>query len=261
MQFKESIKSFLKQNRRQVLTVVSALIVVCALFMTGVFSYFHGSDVVANRLTAPQGSVTIHEPKWDSKGQNMAANAEPGMEIQKDPTGWNNGSVDVYIRLKMTVSFESYRGTLEKRADELTDEEKANGEISIPDDAEKLRRVLNQIKLLDANENDSPFMSLSEGTWNCHNSNFYCEQDTNDLSTFYFYYTAGNKDGTGADLMCRVAPNHSTDELFQRIDIPIYKRDYLGVFDSPFSITVVAEGIPVGNDDVLKVSDAIEKFN
>ncbi len=60
--------------------------------------------------------------------------------------------------------------------------------------------------------------------------------------------------------MCRVAPYESTMELFQRVDIPEYKKDYLGVFDLPYKITVQAEGIPVGNNAEMLVDDVKAEF-
>ena len=54
-----------------------------------------------------------------------------------------------------------------------------------------------------------------------------------------------------------VKPKESTKELFDHIDIPIYKKDYLGVFDQPYDIILEAEGIPAANyPDGLTVDEA-----
>ena len=45
-------------------------------------------------------------------------------------------------------------------------------------------------------------------------------------------------------------------DLFDYVAVPIYKEDYLGVFDQPYTITVQAEGIPAANyPDGLPVED------
>jgi hypothetical protein len=44
-----------------------------------------------------------------------------------------------------------------------------------------------------------------------------------------------------------VKPQESTKELFNHIDIPVYKKDYFGVFDQPYNITLEAEGVPASN--------------
>lgn len=75
-------------------------------------------------------------------------------------------------------------------------------------------------------------------------------------TVYYFYYTNGKKSDENADMMEIVKPNESTKELFNHIDIPIYKKDYLGVFDQPFNITLEAEGIPVGSETTLTVEAA-----
>ena len=255
-------------NKRQMLTAAAAAFIVYVLLLSGIFSYFHGSDVVANRLTAPQGSVAVNEPQWDSKGQYKAKAAEPGMQIEKDPSGWNNGSVDVYIRLKMTVETVNQKDYKDNCT--LPDAEQvdtAAGEIGKKTEVERLTAIVNAIQYIDDSDSATQFLTLnsSQAIAACANGNFYPalenkSTESNKL-TYYFYYTAGDKDSSNAPLMRRVAPNHSTDELFQRVDIPKFKKDYLGVFDFDFSITMTAEAIPVGNDDILTVSDAIGKFD
>ena len=95
------IKGFLAKNKRQKLTILAVGFIVYVLALSGIFSYFHGSDAVTNRISAAQGSVTIQEPNWDSTGQYKAQVSEPGMKIEKDPSGYNNGQVNLYIWLKM----------------------------------------------------------------------------------------------------------------------------------------------------------------
>ena len=263
MQIKAAVKNFFTANWRQKLTLLSSGFIVYFILLTGIFSYFHSEDTVTNRLDAKSGSVTVHEPAWDKEGQKMAQASEPGMKIPKNPFGTNDGQVDEYIRLKMTI--ETVNQTEYNTKCTLPYTAAIDGEITKKSEAERLTAIVNAIQYIDGSSIE-PFLTLdsSQAIMKCANPKFYAvpenkSTESNKL-TYYFYYTAGDKDSSGADLMRRVAPNHSTDELFRRVDIPKYKKDYLGVFDFDYSITLTAEAIPVGNDTIMTVSEAIDKF-
>ena len=234
------IKGFLAKNKRQKLTILAVGFIVYVLALSGIFSYFHGSDAVTNRISAAQGSVTIQEPNWDSTGQYKAQVSEPGMKIEKDPSGYNNGQVNLYIRLKMTIKADSFTSR-----NETYD---ANYHYS---ETERINAILGALKL----ENNNSF--LNGGRTATNNTNFIMDTVPESGKTvYYFYYTNGKKSDENADMMEIVKPNESTKELFNHIDIPIYKKDYLGVFDQPFNITLEAEGIPVGSETTLTVEAA-----
>lgn len=237
MRFKAFIDNLLKKNKRQKITIISFVFVVYVMLLAGIFSYFQSEDKVTNRIEAKNGSVTIIEPNWDSKGQYKAKTAEPGMKIEKDPSGYNNGQTNLYIRLKMTIDLGTYTA------------ENDSYEVNFPDDAERrIDSIMKAIKL----ENDDSFLNSSlTGT---NNSDFVMDIQTESGKTvYYFYYTKGDTDNK----MCIVKPNESTSELFDHLVIPIYKKDYLGVFDQPYSITLTAEGIPSANyPDGLTVDEA-----
>ncbi len=217
-------------NKRQMITAVAGCFIVYVLLLSGIFSYFHSEDVVTNRLDAKSGSVTIQEPAWDSKGQYKARASEPGMKIEKDPSGYNNGQVDLYIRLKMTI-----------KADSFTSKNETYDASYHYDESVRINAILDAIKL----ENDSFLNSERTST---NNTKFIMETATESGKTvYYFYYTDGNKNDENADTMKIVKPKESTAELFDHIDIPIYKKDYLGVFDQPYDIILEAEGIPAAN--------------
>lgn len=252
-----------RSGKRQKLTMLSAIFIVYVLLLSGIFAYFHSKDEVTNRLTAPQGSVMIVEPQWDSKGQYKAKASEPGMKIEKDPAGYNDGQVDLFIRLKMTVTFT-----------DMTDAEKQNKTESYRNtyltDAYQYRRLallIKQIKLADGTQ----FITLDKNGYDsdatkwtisgCNNKKFQFEPNNKSIDPktleFYFYYTDGS-DTAPNDSMAVVQPKNSTTNLFDYIDIPIYKKDWLGVFDQKYSITLTAEGIPAANyPDGLTVADAI----
>lgn len=247
-------------RKRQLITAAAALFIVYVLLMSGIFSYFHSKDSVTNRLNAKSGAVTIREPSWDSTGQFKAKASEPGMKIEKDPSGYNNGQVDLYIRLKMTIELS-----------DLSDAETALKTQAYKDefltDDNKLRRLHSIAEYLRL-ENDDQFLTLEDtdkevSEWkiaSCGSKSFQYEaanqSDDDEKLVFYFYYTGGD---TGPnDTMAVVKPDTSTDELFDHINIPVYKKDYLGVFDLPYNITLEAEGIPVSNyPDGLTAADAM----
>ena len=237
-------------NKRQMITAVAGCFIVYVLLLSGIFSYFHSEDVVTNRLDAKSGSVTIQEPAWDSKGQYKARASEPGMKIEKDPSGYNNGQVDLYIRLKMTIELS-----------DLSNDELAKKTQTYKDnyytDTNKRRRLKAIAEKLHL-ENDSQFLFLGNteedvSKWkiaDCQNAYFQFEEanqsSEDDKLVFYFDYTKGDKKD-GKDMMHIVKPKESTAELFNHTDIPIYKKDYLGVFDQPYDIILEAEGIPAAN--------------
>ena len=214
----------LHDRKRQLITAAAAFFIVYVLLMSGIFSYFYSKDSVTNRMNAKGGSVTIYEPSWDSSGQFKAKASEPGMKIEKDPYGYNNGQSDVFIRLKMTIDTSNYTAKNETYA------------VNFPDDKSKrTAAILSAIKL----ENGDP---LINGTVTNNPDFIMSAVVENEKTVYYFYYT-----GENSDTMKLVKPQESTKELFNHIDIPVYKKDYFGVFDQPYNITLEAEGVPASN--------------
>ena len=214
----------LHDRKRQLITAAAAFFIVYVLLMSGIFSYFHSKDSVTNHMNAKGGSVTIYEPSWDSSGQFKAKASEPGMKIEKDPYGYNNGQSDVFIRLKMTIDTSNYTAKNETYA------------VNFPDDKSKrTAAILSAIKL----ENGDP---LINGTVTNNPDFIMSAVVENEKTVYYFYYT-----GENSDTMKLVKPQESTKELFNHIDIPVYKKDYFGVFDQPYNITLEAEGVPASN--------------
>jgi hypothetical protein len=178
-------------------------------------------------MDAKNGSVSIQEPAWDSIGQYKAKASEPGMKIEKDPFGYNNGRIDLYIRLKMTIKADSYTPKNDTYEANFTDNKE-----------NRVAAILEAIKLADG----TAFLS---GT-STNNENFIMDVDSEN-GIYYFYYTGGDKNAENANMMRIVKPQEGTKELFDYIDIPVYKKDYLGVFDQPYDIILEAEGIPAAN--------------
>ena len=246
-------------NKRPLITSAAIAFIVYVLLMSGIFSYLHSEDSVTNRLNARTGSVTIKEPDWDSEGQFMAQHSEPGMEIKKDPYGFNDGETDLYIRLKMTVELGAF-DKKSKTEDYLSQYDNTDNE------SRRLESVINAIRLVDGNGVASDFIMYNEESqqWECYNHSFVIESqelsDETGKQVFYFYYIQDKANASDPDIMQTVKPDEATDELFQRIDIPVFKKDYLGVFDQSYSIVLEAEGITTDERPDLTVEDAKTLF-
>lgn len=263
---KAFLHSLFREHKRQKLTLLVFSFAAVLLFNIGIFSFFSGTDTVSNRMTGKSGSVALLEPAWDREGQYKAAKAEPGMTIPKNPYAYNDGQVDIYVRLVMTVKLGDFDTTGK------TDAYKARYNTdSVGRDRRRLFSIANALQFV-SGDTVVPFLTLDASDDNvrnwtitdCANNSFVPDavnrSDSDDKLIFYFYYTAGDKDGSG-DLMRIVKPNESTAELFQRVDIPIFKEDYFGVFDQKFDIKIEAQAIPAGNyPDGLTVDEAIAEF-
>lgn len=243
------VKEFFKKRRRQKVTVIAALLIVYSIAAAGIFSYFHGSDQVSNRLSAENGSIDLTEPMWKRKGKYLAAALEPGMDIPKDPRAVNNVQSDMYVRLKLTVKFNRYQGNLE------------SGDI--PSNERRNREIFHSIMINEDNFIDDTEKELIN--WQCNNPDYVFVEHGQGLdnreTVFYFYYTAGDKNLSDEDVMHVVKPGESTSALFTSLKIPVYKYNYLGIFDQPYNIEVQAEAIPAsGYTTAPKVDDVITDF-
>lgn len=222
---KKIIHSLFFKHKRQKLTLILFSFAAFFLFSMGIFSYLSSKDLVTNQLTAKTGSVRLLEPEWDRIGQEKAAKSEPGMKIEKDPYALNDGQVDIYVRLVMTVEL----GGFKSKSTEYDNFFRYS-------DTDRTNAILDKIMLTE----DISF--LDEVRENTNNSNYVMRTNA-DRTVFYFYYTAKDED----ELMHIVKPNESTEPLFQYVDIPIYKGEYFGVFDQDYNIKIIAQAIPAGN--------------
>ncbi|MCR5600166.1 MAG: hypothetical protein K6G33_05430 [Ruminococcus sp.] len=254
------IAEFFHKRKRQKITVIAALLIVYSVASAGIFSYFHGSDQVTNRFSAEKSaaSVTVSEPLWTARGQKMAGAMEAGMVIPKDPKGLNNGDEELYIRLKMTIELDPISGNLTSGTDNAS-----TGELGIPTNERRNKGILDAIKINEASLFTNTGAALD--SWGCSHGDYVWTEEGQDLSgdmlVFYFYYTAGEKKGED-DIMKLVMPGESTTELFTTIELPVYKHEFLGVFDQSFRINIQAEAVPASNyTEAPTVEEIITYFN
>lgn len=259
----QNINRLFHGNKRQMLTALALVFIVYVLLLAGIFSYFHSEDTVTNTFESQSMAVKLLEPQWDRIGKNKAKASEPGMTIPKDPYAVNEGQNNLYIRLKVTVSLGQFNS--ENRSDEY--------EAEFNDNTRRINSILNVIQFKDGNTFKPLFewadtdVDIKNRTLknDCGHPDFYMEKnELNKLNdgtaerVFYFYYIE-SKDGENSALKA-VGPQEHTSVLFDRITIPEFKIDYLGVFDQNYDIAIVAQTIPAEEGESAAVSVQRNKF-
>lgn len=260
MQLKSVCKALFGKGKRKKLTAVSAVFVAHILLFAGMFSYFHSEDSVTNTLEAKNICVKLLEPNWDLTGRLKAAAMEPGMTIPKNPYAKNDGQSNLFVRIKMTVVLDNFN--TEGKSNEYTREFKSNDR--------RKNVILDAIQMNTDPAVDAPLFKWTTAptaeNWmkdgeldvsDCNHASYYMEYDAaastaeaDDSSAkyvFYFYYITGTKNGESS-LLKAVPSGGETPELFSQLAVPVYKQDWLGVFDQKFDITLEAQGIPADAD-------------
>ncbi len=227
------------------LTIATASILITALTM----AYFVSSDTVTNRLNAQHPSVELLEPKWYSDGMNLANASEPGMLIDKNPYARNNGKIDIYVRIKMQLSV--IRSQNQNLASPATPE---NPNEIYQLSAEQVRdRILQAIRMKDHSTPLITDIKSNSEIEICHNM-FQCDmtdicdyavEKSEEENTYYFYFVKRALSSVEDSELIVLHPDECSAELFNYIDIPILKKEYLGVFDQDYQIILTAEAVPV----------------
>lgn len=252
-------------NKRQMLTAAALFFIVYVLLLAGIFSYFHSEDAVTNKYIAQNAAVRLLEPEWDDVGQNKAKASEPGMTIPKNPYARNEGQNNLYIRMKMTLTLGRFDGS--GRYPEY--------ESDFNNNTRRINSILNVIKMKNGNTT-SPLFSWEPNSVDienrslksdCNNDDYYMEnmgiRTLNDGTTeqvFYFYYINRTKTGESSEMRV-VKPQEETAELFHQLEIPVLKKDYLGVFDQSYNISIEAQAVTVNPAESAAISVQKNNFN
>ena len=185
----------------------------------------------------------------------MAQQSEPGMDIPKDPRGYNDGDIPLYIRLSMRIRLSA----ADNRNLEGSDEYGGNY-VGQPDKIKRMKAVIGAIMLDNEHSisgKEEPFITVATTdpeikNWrvlSCNNKLFYCDMENHSKNSdeveYWFYYTGEAGSDPHQLKMERVDPANETAQLFQQISVPVYKREYYGVFDQKYQIFLKAEGVPV----------------
>ena len=282
-----------KRFRRRILTVVSA-VALYAFAISAIFAYFSSSDLATNRFSGKSIGLELYEPGWDAAGEKMASAAEPGMLVPKDPYVKNTGEMDVVARLKLSITLDtSNEPTLPQgNNDDLltvrTDSERIIAILRALTDENNesvftVEPLTNQP--LEGNADSvrfggSDYYVMYNKTDVLANGNqkayFLVEAaSASSGADLYFYYIGGNYIGgvgeyaqdTNGDPFTQqqtvlgvLGANESTPALFNKVAYPIYKTDFLTIFDRGFTIDVTAEGILTKDFDERGLPYTVENF-
>lgn len=268
-----------KENRRRMLVLFLSF-VLYAFIISRIFAYYSSEDVVTNRISSKSIGLELYEPEWDAIGSVLATKSEPGMTIPKDPYAKNTGVMDEVVRLKLEIRLDTSTAVLPAGND-------GSDMIHIANDTGRKIAILNSILYSD----DSPFMEIEHGNTsavgnritakgsdgsnyivNYKGIDFLIEEAGGSGSEnfdFYFYYIGNNHIGgtTGYEqynrketVMETLEPGDATSTLFKKLVYPIYKKDYMTIFDQGYDIHVYAEGILCMDFDEKGLPHTVENF-
>lgn len=254
--------------------------VLYAFIISKIFAYYSSEDVTTNRISTKSIGLELYEPEWDAVGSVLATKSEPGMMIPKDPYAKNTGNMDEVVRLKLEIRLDDSKSKLPAGND-------GGDMIVIASDTDRKVAILKAILY----DNDTSFMDINLGNSNALGNNISVKGSDGNTYTvnyrgtdflieeagdsgsesfdFYFYYIGNNPIGgtTGYESYNRketvmeiLEPRDNTSELFNKLVYPIYKKDYLTIFDQGYDIHVYAEGILCKDFDEKGLPYTVENF-
>ena len=278
-----NISNILKNKKKQKnLLILILTFSLYAFVISRIFAYYSSSDEVTNRISGKNIGLELYEPEWDAVGSALAKKSEPGMTIPKDPYAKNTGQMDEVVRLKLeirldetTAKLPSGNGQHDNMLQIATDTERKIAILcSILYDDDSSVFEIEKTSIQTANGNHIPVKGEDKGSYfvKYKDSNFLIEEVSGSGSEsfdFYFYYIGNNYIGgtSGYEGYTRentvmeiLAPNEMTPKLFNKLVYPIYKKDYLTVFDQKYTINVYAEGILCKDFDERQLPYTVENF-
>lgn len=91
-------------NKRKLLTMVLALVLIGAVGIGATLAYFTDKEEATNIVTMGHVDIELTEDAW-THGEEGITGVMPGQVIAKDPTiTVAQGSLDAYVRVKLTVT-------------------------------------------------------------------------------------------------------------------------------------------------------------
>ncbi|MCL2463330.1 MAG: CalY family protein, partial [Defluviitaleaceae bacterium] len=88
----------MKKNTKKIFMAILAVVAVASLTIAGTMALLQSSDTKTNTLTIGKVQVNIDEPGWT----NPNCPQTPGNPVTKDPRVTNNGTVNAFVRAKIT---------------------------------------------------------------------------------------------------------------------------------------------------------------
>lgn len=109
-------------NKKKLLTMVLALVLIGAVGVGATLAYFTDNDSATNVVTMGHVNIELTEEEW-TYGEEGITGITPGQEIPKDPTiTLVDGSLDAYVRIKLEVTgFEGLNNAETYKEDVLKD--------------------------------------------------------------------------------------------------------------------------------------------
>lgn len=242
-------------EKRKKITYRAGIMILIAVILTigGTLAYLSNSDKVTNMQAGKDISIVLLEPEWQKSGQKDAMKLEPGMSIAKDPYVLNNSGDSVYVRMQIVikdkdgknikVTEDRYQSILKSLYLSAQNPDVLSEKAEIP--------LVKKITV------DSASGGLSDITLN--RTAFYYEDG-------WFYY---GSDSENRKSYTALGAGESTPSLFDKLCVPIYRESarealkdnslliYDDVFDTPFTIEVIAQAISARIED----SKVISTFN
>lgn len=213
-----------RKTKRTKKNIYLAGILFCSvgLLIAGLtLAYFSDRDTVTNRQGAKDISIQLMELNWQTTGREKAARMEPGMVIEKDPCVYNSCEADVYVRMRIEL--------LDENGNEIISGNRYDAILSA----------------LYCHEDDVPL--FDSGLSFSQNTAFVYENG-------WFYY----KTEEGYTVL---SPKESTPSLFDYLKIPILKTEYNGIFDSEFTIRIIAQAVSATYETEEDIKAAFEEVD
>lgn len=89
-------------NKRKIIMLAAALVMVAILGIGGTFAYFTDNETAENVFTVGNVDIKLEEEKWEETGKEEAKDVYPGEPLPKDPTVENIGKNPCFVRVKVT---------------------------------------------------------------------------------------------------------------------------------------------------------------
>lgn len=240
-----------REEKYKILLKAGAACFVAAILIIGTtLASLSNKDKVTNTQEGKEIRILLLEPEWQKSGQKDAKKLEPGMEILKDPYVLNNSEDSVYVRMKIVIKDEKgteidmgeerYQSILKALylSDSLEDNEQAK-----------------EVPLIDKIEGEEGDLKITLNSM----SDFFYEDG------WFYYGSSSEEEKTYTSL----AAGDSTSKLFNKLVVPIYREKaktvlgddslliYDGIFDTPFTIEIIAQGISSRTEK----DEILNKFN
>ena len=89
-------------NKRKILLLAAALVMVAVLGIGGTLAYFTDDEHAKNTFTVGNVDIDLDEPKWEETGKVEAEDVYPGEALAKDPTITNVGANPCFVRVAVS---------------------------------------------------------------------------------------------------------------------------------------------------------------